>query len=295
MSSFSAVHSSPITKPHLFSSDPVTLTSRKRGREEGLSFSPLKKRCVQPLSFTTELLAFSPVNSLYKLDVEHFLCNPSSPKIDRSRVQANPQIAEKKQILIYPGGYAYKGEVKEDSPHGLGKLSHSKGALSYEGSWMNGLRHGEGKVVYADGSTYEGSWKNGLRYGEGKMVCADGSTYEGSWKNGCRHGEGKVVYSNGLTYQGSWENDSPCGRGTSRRNNHTFSGMFLNGRLNGFGKAVYADGSSYEGEWVNDLPHGQGKRTWHSGSEVGLFVNGKFYGVSKFQGKGVERLLGTPL
>ena len=31
---------------------------------------------------------------------------------------------------------------------------------TYDGEWSDGLRNGNGKYTYADGSTYEGAWKN---------------------------------------------------------------------------------------------------------------------------------------
>lgn len=37
----------------------------------------------------------------------------------------------------------------------------------YEGSWMNGERHGYGTFYYADGSKYEGEWKKNKKEGFG--------------------------------------------------------------------------------------------------------------------------------
>ena len=35
----------------------------------------------------------------------------------------------------------------------------------FEGSFVDGMFHGEGCFSYADGSTYEGDWVYGLRHG----------------------------------------------------------------------------------------------------------------------------------
>ena len=36
--------------------------------------------------------------------------------------------------------------------------------------------------TYKTGSVYEGEWKGGMRHGKGKMTWADGATYEGDWQ-----------------------------------------------------------------------------------------------------------------
>jgi hypothetical protein len=37
----------------------------------------------------------------------------------------------------------------------------------YEGEFLNGEKHGKGKLIWQDQSTYQGSWQNGLMDGEG--------------------------------------------------------------------------------------------------------------------------------
>ena len=55
---------------------------------------------------------------------------------------------------------------------------------------------------YEEGETYEGEFLNGAKHGRGKIVWTDGSMYEGMWLNNMRHGFGRVIYSEGDCYQG---------------------------------------------------------------------------------------------
>ena len=31
--------------------------------------------------------------------------------------------------------------------------------ITYEGEWLNGMKHGNGNQIWADGSQYKGEWK----------------------------------------------------------------------------------------------------------------------------------------
>lgn len=44
--------------------------------------------------------------------------------------------------------------------------------------------------MYEDKSSYNGDWKNGLRHGNGEFVSADGAVYKGMWVNDKPHGKG---------------------------------------------------------------------------------------------------------
>ena len=53
-----------------------------------------------------------------------------------------------------------------------------------------GLRHGQGKCTYLDGSTYDGYWVNDKREGHGTYLERNGSSYTGNWHNDMREGTG---------------------------------------------------------------------------------------------------------
>ena len=46
---------------------------------------------------------------------------------------------------------------------------------TYEGDWMEDLKHGHGKEENADGSGYEGEYRMGQKQGNGSYVFADGN------------------------------------------------------------------------------------------------------------------------
>ena len=69
----------------------------------------------------------------------------------------------------------------------------------YEGEFLNGLRHGQGAIVFENGDIYEGGWFEGQRTGpdgdatEGIYVAHDGKEiYQGGFLDNKRHGNGWV-------------------------------------------------------------------------------------------------------
>ncbi len=75
---------------------------------------------------------------------------------------------------------------------------------SYEGGLLKGFFHGQGRMLYADGSRYEGQWVRGKRQGQGKMVWADGQVYEGAWLMDQPHGQGIMYLANGKVREGTF-------------------------------------------------------------------------------------------
>ena len=51
--------------------------------------------------------------------------------------------------------------------------------------------------TYSDGGYYEGQWLDGKRHGQGKMHWPSGDCYEGQWLDDKKHGQGKYNYSRG--------------------------------------------------------------------------------------------------
>ena len=39
-------------------------------------------------------------------------------------------------------------------------------------------------MLFADGKIYEGSFRNGIFHGQGKMIYENGEVYEGAWTGG---------------------------------------------------------------------------------------------------------------
>jgi len=47
---------------------------------------------------------------------------------------------------------------------------------------MEDQKHGQGKLIYKDGSYYEGTWRNGMRDGPGSLVNSRGDRKTGQWR-----------------------------------------------------------------------------------------------------------------
>jgi len=125
----------------------------------------------------------------------------------------------------------YKGDVDEEGlPHGHGKQMNADGS-SYEGEWRHGKHHGAGVAIYADGDIYTGEHCDNRRTGEGKYInMSTGDVYEGGYRDGMRHGFGRLYYHNGDVFEGSW----------------------VNHKREGQGKTVHSDGSVTQGIFRDD-------------------------------------------
>jgi hypothetical protein len=89
-----------------------------------------------------------------------------------------------------------------------GKMNYPDGSI-YEGSWIDGKRHGEGRCSFLDGGVYIGDFREGSFHGQGKMTWSDGGSYAGAWCYGEMHGHGvelrpgdRVIRHDGVWQQG---------------------------------------------------------------------------------------------
>ena len=97
-----------------------------------------------------------------------------------------------------PGGvvtsiFAYDGEWAHDTPNGRGTLRCR--AFTYEGQFVNGLFHGQGRLLYANGDSFNGQFRNGRREGSGHFTSAEDHTYIGALWYGRFHGYGSSSYT----------------------------------------------------------------------------------------------------
>ena len=83
----------------------------------------------------------------------------------------------------------------------------------YEGDYRDGLEHGTGVYVRANGERYEGEWQDGERSGRGVYTWPNGDRYEGEWREGQRQGRGVYVWGSGVQYEGEWSAGEPSGQG----------------------------------------------------------------------------------
>ena len=109
----------------------------------------------------------------------------------------------------------------------FGKLNNDD--VTYEGTFLNGLPHGQGVLTSPD-AKISGTFENGsiLR---GKAEGLDGSfNYDGEFKDNAPHGQGTLV----------------------TKNNDKYTGEFKNGDFDGYGKYITNDGEIIEGMWKED-------------------------------------------
>lgn len=132
--------------------------------------------------------------------------------------------------------------------NGHGVMEWNDGSR-YEGSWHNGLRHGEGNLLYSSADTkgrvrYIGEWDKNLRSGTGLQVWKDGSEYDGSWKNDNRNGYGSYTWKDGRKFVGHWNNGSRDGLGMIMLPNGDFSyDVYKNNRPRSLIQRYCSDGS----------------------------------------------------
>lgn len=147
---------------------------------------------------------------------------------------------------LFAGGAVYDGEFDADGKQSGRGTYRSAIDEVYEGEWLQGQRHGHGRLTELGGWVYDGEWENDCRSGKGVLFSSAGYRYEGEFKNGKRNGQGTV------TYPRSEQRESA-------------KGNFVNDELSGFGVVSYRDGRIYEGEWSHDAQSGYGVLTWPDG------------------------------
>ena len=111
--------------------------------------------------------------------------------------------------VTFEGVGTYKGELKDNKPHGQGSMVYQTGDL-FEGEWKErweyrGIYTRPGKFVY------EGEMDGGIAHGQGKLTFADGGYYEGGHKKGAFHGNGVYFFADkddkDRRREGVWKND----------------------------------------------------------------------------------------
>lgn len=100
----------------------------------------------------------------------------------------------------------YEGEFKNDKFDGYGINYLSQ----YIGEWKNGEKNGKGQDYHFD--VYEGTFVNGVREGYGRLFISENQIYEGMFNNGMPEGTGKLMDNYGkATYEGQFKDGKPVG------------------------------------------------------------------------------------
>lgn len=158
------------------------------------------------------------------------------------------------QKKIYNNGDVYEGEFLNGKRHGNGKYKYSNGDI-YKGEFKDGSFTGNGEYYFAKtGDRFNGNFKNGKFCGNGTIFFSDGAIYDGMARNGQPHGYGELTFINGDSYKGLYEKGqrSIFGR-YNFANGDWIIGEIKNNKFNGFGAKHYADLSVEVGYFKDDI------------------------------------------
>ena len=110
-------------------------------------------------------------------------------------------------------------------------VNNDQSTIKHIGEWNNGYLHGKGQTEFItkDKSnsklykvSFSGSWVDGKRHGEGRLVLSNGSFYVGGFQFGKLHGFGKFTCPSLFEYTGEFFKGFVAGRGSVK----FFSGQF---------------------------------------------------------------------
>ena len=193
----------------------------------------------------------------------------------------------------YKNGIMYEGKMYDNKQKKIYELKKGKGKvkeyndyeelITFEGEYLNGVRHGTGKEYYESGrKKFEGEYLNGKRwngigyntrnnkvfelfngYGLVKEYNDNGKIkFEGEYMNGEKNGKGKEYYENGRL---------------------KFDGQYVNGKKQGYCKDYNENNSlEFEGEYWDDIKNGNGKEYDIKGK---LIFEGEYVYNYKIRGK----------
>eukprot|EP00913_Durusdinium_trenchii_P033896 g31728.t1 len=184
------------------------------------------------------------------------------------------------------GGATYEGQWRGEDKHGEGKLIFADGS-KYEGQFENHTRY-----TYSNGSTYEGQWKMEVQDGHGVEKLVDGSVFEGQFKNGDKSGKGKFTWNTGGSYEGDFDANDMHGEGRYQwSDGRSYTGHCVRNHMGPFGTMKWTDGRCYEGQFRDGKKHGEGKLSWPDGrSYTGQWDSGRQHGVGiAVTAKGLSR------
>jgi hypothetical protein len=110
------------------------------------------------------------------------------------------------QGIFYGKDTIYEGEFKLGKFNGRGTLDGTNSKC--EGTFKENQLEGKASCLYRPGrATYEGDFKQGLRSGNGLMVYENGDIYDGEWNDGLMHGVGTYKFLNSRSFTCNWVKD----------------------------------------------------------------------------------------
>ncbi|CAM9386842.1 unnamed protein product, partial [Hapterophycus canaliculatus] len=129
--------------------------------------------------------------------------------------------------MTYASGNIYEGDWVEDGKEGRGVMHWVDRRERYTGEWKEDVQCGNGEHVWIEErpessismdtqkqmcNVYRGEWRDGMRHGQGTFMYADGSQYIGHWYKNKKHGPAVFLSDNGRTFEGLFEDDTMAGK-----------------------------------------------------------------------------------
>ena len=155
----------------------------------------------------------------------------------------------------------YEGEVKNNLPHGRGKLIYERNKkqpptlhqITFEGIFEEG-KPISGKLCDLFGNTFEGKFTSftaddgRVLDGKGKIISESGDVYTGGWSAGEKNGQGIMEYADGRLFEGLWIDNSVSEGKMIFPDGTEFTGLFtqLTEKFD-YGEITYLNGFSFKG------------------------------------------------
>lgn len=138
-------------------------------------------------------------------------------------------------------------------------------------------------AITPDGGRYWGPLVGGVRQGQGRVEWSNGTAYTGGFRDGLFSGNGLLRTPSGDVIEGDFEQGLPSGKVTMTTNTGSiYQGQARLGQLDGHGH-FQDDSNVYDGEFRNNLYHGQGHLVSPAQEYTGEFRQGQFWGTGKLR------------
>lgn len=158
--------------------------------------------------------------------------------------------------IVYANGDYYEGDFNFNQRHGRGEYHNAALRSTLEGEWREDLPEGQGEETH-ENAFYQGQFSQGLKQGQGKFHWPDGSVYSGCFKANLLDGQGEYLWFDGRKYTGTWKDNKMHGKGVfTWPDGRRYEGDFVEDKKDGEGRYVWA-GKVYEGGWRAGKMHGK--------------------------------------
>ena len=127
--------------------------------------------------------------------------------VDPPPIHVPPVPQGQREIITYPDGTRYEGEIRDGKKHGQGTFTFGNGD-KYAGEFVSDMRHGQGTYYYAAGDRYVGQFMKGRRHGIGTYYYVNGDVFQGPYVDGKMNGRGVYTCADGQRIEGMWQDDA---------------------------------------------------------------------------------------